>query len=187
MPSKKGQLPCGAILSLMFSVVCMDLLMFGPLAHFLDGTTIASAQMTDDGIFDFYFRGITSASEEPTEEEILSTGYPSHDTSEHAGKERKSIANYVVGGVVLFSVVLFFTVGFDKWAATEGEWRVPEAKLLGYAVLGGWPGGILGGLVFRHKTGPAKLLFRIQFALAVCCHLALCVWIYYWMIILDSE
>lgn len=69
------------------------------------------------------------------------------------------------------NLALFIMMGADKSAARRKRRRVPETTLLALAVLGGAAGGLLGMLVFRHKTRkpafflgyPAILL--IQFAL----------------------
>ena len=58
----------------------------------------------------------------------------------------------------------FVGFGFDKWRAGRGGRRVAEATLLGISALGGWPGGLLGIVVFRHKS--AKTSFQLKFAAA---------------------
>ena len=66
-----------------------------------------------------------------------------------------------IGAVSAWAFVLF---GFDKWRAGRGGQRVAEATLCWVSALGGWPGGLLGILVFRHKS--AKPAFRLKFAAA---------------------
>ncbi|MBR5248481.1 MAG: DUF1294 domain-containing protein [Lachnospiraceae bacterium] len=46
----------------------------------------------------------------------------------------------------------FILMGVDKKKAIRNAWRIPEARLFLYALLGGSPGCILGMYVFRHKT-----------------------------------
>jgi uncharacterized membrane protein YsdA (DUF1294 family) len=58
----------------------------------------------------------------------------------------------------------FLLFGFDKWRANRGGRRVAEATLCGVSALGGWPGGLLGMVVFRHKS--AKGSFQLKFAAA---------------------
>ncbi len=69
------------------------------------------------------------------------------------------------------NTVAFGLAGYDKWQAGRGGARVSEAALCGLAAIGGWPGGLLGLLLFRHKT--AKLSFQLKFAAALVVWLAL--------------
>ena len=63
------------------------------------------------------------------------------------------------------NAVTFLLFGFDKWRARAAGWRIPEKNLLLLAALGGWPGGLLGMQLFRHKS--AKWTFRLLYALAL--------------------
>lgn len=63
------------------------------------------------------------------------------------------------------STALFLVYGMDKWAAKRGGARVAEFSLHLVALMGGWPGALLGQQIFRHKT--AKPLFlRLTWAMA---------------------
>lgn len=70
----------------------------------------------------------------------------------------------LLGWVVLASAWAFGLFGFDKWRAQRGRRRVAESALWWVSALGGWPGGLLGLLVFRHKS--AKTSFQLKFAAA---------------------
>lgn len=59
----------------------------------------------------------------------------------------------------------FLVFGFDKWRAGRVEPRVSEARLLWLSALGGWLGGLLGMIVFRHKI--SKWSFKLKFAIAL--------------------
>lgn len=60
-------------------------------------------------------------------------------------------------GLLNLATVLLF--GWDKWRArSPGARRVPERRLLGCMLLGGFPGGWLAMQLFRHKT--VKASFR---------------------------
>ena len=50
------------------------------------------------------------------------------------------------------NVVTFIAYGIDKWKAKHSKWRIPEATLLGLAVIGGSIGAWLGMKVWHHKT-----------------------------------
>jgi uncharacterized membrane protein YsdA (DUF1294 family) len=67
--------------------------------------------------------------------------------------------------LTLLNAVTFIAFGFDKWRASAGKRRVSEFSLALLGALGGWPGGLLGMNVFRHKT--AKLTFKLKYALAL--------------------
>lgn len=68
--------------------------------------------------------------------------------------------------LALTNVLAFGLFAWDKLnAGTPGRRRVSEFALLLMAVIGGWPGGLLSMLCFRHKT--AKLSFQLKYAAAL--------------------
>jgi len=71
----------------------------------------------------------------------------------------------VLGWFALWSVIAFLAFGFDKWRAGRPGQRTPEATLALLGAIGGWPGGLIGMTVFRHKT--AKWTFKLKYALAL--------------------
>ena len=81
-----------------------------------------------------------------------------------------TIALYVYLAAV--NLLDFILMGADKSKAKRGAYRIPEATLLLFAVLGGSVGGILGMLLFSHKTRHAAfalglpLILLAQLALA---------------------
>lgn len=50
------------------------------------------------------------------------------------------------------SFLAFILYGVDKFKAKRGLWRIPERVLLGFALLGGAVGALVGMNLFRHKT-----------------------------------
>ena len=70
----------------------------------------------------------------------------------------------LLAGAALASIWTFLLFGYDKWRSGRRGARVRESTLLWACVLGGWPGGLLGILVFRHKS--AKSSFHTKFAAA---------------------
>lgn len=69
------------------------------------------------------------------------------------------------------SALAFVLFGWDKLMAKKHRRRIPEAALLGCALMGGAAGAVLGMAVFHHKT--RKPLFRVLPPLALCVHAAL--------------
>ena len=77
---------------------------------------------------------------------------------------------YLIG----VNIVAFIAMFIDKKKAEKSKWRISEGTLFGIAAAGGSIGGILGMLVFRHKTKkkrfifgfPAILLLQIAWVLA---------------------
>lgn len=76
-----------------------------------------------------------------------------------------TIDTIALGWFGILSVVTWLAFGLDKWRAGRGGQRVAESQLALLAALGGWPGGLLGMILFRHKT--AKWTFKLKFALAL--------------------
>ncbi len=69
-------------------------------------------------------------------------------------------------GYVLLYLIIINALGFlfmliDKQKAKKKKWRIPEARLMLTAALGGSVGTLLGMYTFRHKTK------HIKFALGV--------------------
>jgi uncharacterized membrane protein YsdA (DUF1294 family) len=62
------------------------------------------------------------------------------------------------------SALSFALFAYDKWQARRRGGRVSESTLWLISAFGGWPGGLLGILVFRHKS--AKIQFQIKFTMA---------------------
>ena len=68
---------------------------------------------------------------------------------------------------VCVNVLTFFVYGIDKWQARQGKWRISEATLLLYAVIGGSIGAWLGMRVWRHKTMHKKFKYGIPAILMI--------------------
>ena len=61
------------------------------------------------------------------------------------------------------SLVLFSLMGADKRRAKQHAYRVPERTLFIFAAFGGCLGGVLGMLVFHHKTKHRSFRFGMPF------------------------
>ena len=80
----------------------------------------------------------------------------------------KTVDQWVLAWVTVTSAWAFLLFGFDKWRAGQtGRRRVAESSLWLVSALGGWPGGLLGIVVFRHKSSKPSFLFKFAFALVV--------------------
>lgn len=55
----------------------------------------------------------------------------------------------------------FLLYGYDKMQARNLEWRVRETTLHFLALIGGWPGALVGMHFFQHKT--RKTAFLVPF------------------------
>jgi uncharacterized membrane protein YsdA (DUF1294 family) len=77
----------------------------------------------------------------------------------------------VFGSSCILSLIAFGLYGVDKNAAQQKAWRVSEKNLHFVALLGGWPGALLGQEIFRHKT--SKAAFQAEFRVSVALNLVL--------------
>lgn len=68
---------------------------------------------------------------------------------------------------VCVNVLTFLVYGIDKWKARQGKWRISEATLLLFAVIGGSIGAWLGMRVWRHKTMHKKFKYGLPLILLV--------------------
>jgi uncharacterized membrane protein YsdA (DUF1294 family) len=62
------------------------------------------------------------------------------------------MSHYVPHFFILVNAWTLLRFWQDKARAVEGARRIPEADLLGLAMLGGSPAAFLGRHLFRHKT-----------------------------------
>ena len=79
----------------------------------------------------------------------------------------------LLGWVAFASVWTFGLFGLDKWRAGRSRGpRIAESSLLLSSALGGWPGGFLGMLFFRHKSAKPSFQWKFAGTLLVCLALA---------------
>lgn len=74
---------------------------------------------------------------------------------------------YLLVYLLIINAVGFLLMLVDKLKAKRGLWRIPEATLMGVAVLGGSIGSLLGMNTFRHKTKHPKFTIGIPVILAL--------------------
>ncbi len=77
---------------------------------------------------------------------------------------------------VVMSVTTFIAYAIDKSAAEKGRWRTQESTLHLMALIGGWPGAILGQMTLRHKS--KKKAFRQVFWFTVFLNLIALAWLH---------
>ena len=77
----------------------------------------------------------------------------------------RTIDSFAAIWFAMLNAATFLAFGLDKWRASQSKHRVAESTLALLGALGGWPGGLLGMNLFRHKT--AKWSFKLKYALAL--------------------
>lgn len=83
----------------------------------------------------------------------------------------------VAGWLAATSCTALGLFGYDKWQAGRKGGRVAESILCLVSALGGWPGGLLGIMIFSHKSAKASFQFKFAAALAVWVALLWAVWL----------
>ena len=78
--------------------------------------------------------------------------------------------------LLAYNALVALVYGYDKWQATRGGWRVPEARLLGLAALGALALGAWAGMqLVRHKTRKPRFRYGVPVMLLV--QIALAGWV----------
>ena len=86
-----------------------------------------------------------------------------------------TVEQLIVIYLVAINFVTFFMYGIDKWKAQHSKWRIPEATLIGLAVIGGSIGAWLGMRAWHHKTMHKKFQFGIP--MIILAQIVLITWI----------
>ena len=86
-----------------------------------------------------------------------------------------TVEQLIVIYLVAINVVTFFMYGIDKWKAQHSKWRIPEATLIGLAIIGGSIGAWMGMRAWHHKTMHKKFQFGIP--LIILAQIVLIIWI----------
>ena len=77
--------------------------------------------------------------------------------------------------LIIVNAVALLLMLSDKSFARRKMWRIPEAALIGIAVIGGSVGALVGMYLFRHKTRHLK--FRYGLPLLIILQAALLLWL----------
>ncbi len=93
--------------------------------------------------------------------------------------EHKTLILIVLVVLGIINLLSFCLMGYDKKRAQQGKWRIPEKTLFGVTACGGGLGGVLGMMVFRHKTKHwyFKLFFPMMLIVQA---ILLGAWFYLW-------
>ncbi len=82
---------------------------------------------------------------------------------------------YVLLYLFVVNVIAFILYGIDKRKAMKNKWRIPEATLIGVAVIGGSIGAYIGMQVFRHKTKHKKFTIGVPVIFITQCIVIICI------------
>ncbi|MWV28838.1 DUF1294 domain-containing protein [Aurantiacibacter rhizosphaerae] len=76
---------------------------------------------------------------------------------------------YALCALLMINIWTVYRFWDDKARAVNGRRRIPEADLLGLAVMGGSPGAFLARHLFRHKTRkePFSTYLQVIFTLQI--------------------
>ncbi len=84
--------------------------------------------------------------------------------------------NIILGYLAFVNLMALMMFGIDKSKARRGGRRISEAGLFMISFVGGAVGGLLGMLLFRHKT--QKLGFKAMMFIIILINIYLYYWLY---------
>ena len=77
------------------------------------------------------------------------------------------MTNALLYYLIVINIVTFVVYGIDKLKAKQGSWRISEATLLIFAVIGGSIGALLGMKIWHHKTMHKKFKYGLPLILII--------------------
>ena len=86
-------------------------------------------------------------------------------------------AIWIIAYVVIANLFGFASMGIDKYRAQNHKWRISEAMLFFFAIIGGSIGSILGMKLFRHKTKHKLVTIGLPIVLIVQIIVILYLWL----------
>ncbi len=84
---------------------------------------------------------------------------------------------YLYFWLIIINIITFAVFGIDKKKAIDGKFRISEATLFVFSLLGGSFGGLIAMYAFHHKT--RKWYFKFGIPLILIAWIALIVWLAY--------
>ena len=85
---------------------------------------------------------------------------------------------YLMIYLLIVNAAGFLLMLVDKFKARKKLWRIPEATLMGVAVIGGSIGSLAGMYTFRHKTKHPKFTVGIPVILVLQIAAAIALYVY---------
>lgn len=73
--------------------------------------------------------------------------------------------NALIYILLIANLIAFIQMAIDKRLAVKQKRRIPEAQLIAPTLFGGFPGVLLGMILFRHKTVKRSFQFKLLLAL----------------------
>ncbi len=77
------------------------------------------------------------------------------------------IQTIILAYLLIINAAGFLLMLADKYKAKKNLWRIPEATLMGVALLGGSVGSLIGMYTVRHKTRHLKFVLGIPVILTL--------------------
>ena len=74
---------------------------------------------------------------------------------------------YLLIYLAIINLITLCIYGFDKAKARKHKWRIPEASLIGLAIVGGSLGALAGMWIFHHKIRKPKFYVGVPVILLI--------------------
>ena len=71
----------------------------------------------------------------------------------------ETIIYFIILYYIIINIISFILIWIDKVKAIKHKWRIKEATLLTFFIIGGFLGGFLSMKTFNHKTKKIKFHF----------------------------
>ena len=74
---------------------------------------------------------------------------------------------WIIAYFAAVNLIGYASMGIDKYRAQNHKWRISEAMLFFFAIIGGSVGSIIGMKFFRHKTKHKKFTIGLPIILLI--------------------
>ncbi|MBR5897329.1 MAG: DUF1294 domain-containing protein [Lachnospiraceae bacterium] len=86
-------------------------------------------------------------------------------------------AIWIIAYFAAVNLIGYASMGIDKYRAQNHKWRISEAMLMFFAIIGGSVGSIIGMKFFRHKTKHKLFTIGLPIVLIVQIIIILYLWL----------